>query len=321
MQRRIIMNYQNFCERIKETVGSLLGEDYNVRLVKTEKLNGLILTSLVILKKEDNIAPNIYLEPYYSEFQINRKIELIADSIISLYHSANKRTELASIPITDYLTIKDQLFCKLINYAKNRSLLNGIPHIRYLDLAVIFCIMVKMDGEGLASFTVKNELMEQWGVTIDNLYEKAIENTPLLFIPSVQPMEDIIRGIISDHYPSGEYIGGMDEFLPELLTQQDLSGKNTPMYVAGNKYGLGGAAYLLQKDELHRLSCKLNSNLYILPSSVHELIIIPYTDSISKDNLLTMVQDVNATQVAPDEFLSDNVYLYTQEEDAILPLF
>lgn len=315
------MNYQNFCEQIKETVGSLLGEEYNVRLVKTDKLNGLTLMSLVILKKEDNIAPNIYLEPYYSEFQINGKIELIADSIISLYHSANKRMELAGIPFTDYLTVKNQLFCKLINYDKNRSLLNNIPHIRYLDLAVIFCILVKKDSEGLASITVKNELMEQWAVTTDSLYEKAIENTPLLFKPSVQPMEDIIKGIIGDQYPSGEGTDDMDELLPELLIQQNSSSQNPPMLVCGNQYGLGGAAYLLQKDELHKLSHKLNSNLYILPSSVHELIIIPYTDRISKDDLLIMVQDVNATQVAPDEFLADNVYLYTQEEDAILPLF
>lgn len=315
------MNYQNFCEQIKETVGSLLGKEYNVRLVKTDKLNGLTLMSLVILKKEDIIAPNIYLEPYYSEFQINKNIDLIADSIISLYHSSNKRTELASIPYTDYLTVKDRIFCKLINYDKNRSLLNNIPHKRYLDLAVIFCILVKKDGDGLASITVKNELMEQWGITVDSLYEKAIENTPQLFIPSVQSMEDIIRGIISDQLPSGEDIDGMDELLPELLNQQNPPYRNPPMYVAGNQYGLGGAIWLLQSEELHKLSRKINSNLYILPSSVHELIIIPYTERISKDDLFTMVKDVNATQVALDEFLADNVYLYTREEDTILPLF
>jgi hypothetical protein len=315
------MNYENFCEQIKETVRSLLGEKNNVRLIKTNKLNGITLMSLAILGEGDTMAPNIYLEPYYSEFQISGKIEVIADSIISLYHSANKRTELASIPFTDYSTVKDRLFCKLINYEKNRTLLNNIPHKRYLDLAVIFCILVKKDGDGLATITVQNELMEQWAVTVDNLYENAIENTPLLFKPSVQPMEDIIKGIIGDQYSSAEGTDGMNELLPELLIQQNTSSKNPPMLVCGNQYGLGGAAYLLQKDELHKLSRKLNSNLYILPSSVHELIIIPYTDRISKDDLLTMVQDVNATQVAPEEFLADNVYLYTREEDTTLPLF
>lgn len=314
------MNYENFCEQIKETVGSLLGEEYSVRLVKTDKLNGLTLISLVILGHEDTMAPNIYLEPYYVEFKITGKIKSISDKIISLYHSANKRPELADIKFTDYLTIKDRIFCKLINYDKNRSFLNNIPHKRYLDLAVIFCLLVKKDGKGLASITIKNELMEQWVITVDNLYEKALENTPLLFKPSVQPMEDIIRGIISDKHPSGDGTDGMDEFLPELLTQQHLF-NNPPMFVAGNRCGLGGAAYMLQKGELHTLSHKLNSNLYILPSSIHELMIIPYTDSISKDALLTMVQEVNATQVAPDEFLADNVYLYIREEDTVLPLF
>lgn len=315
------MNYQNFCEQIKKTIEALLGEEYNVRLVKTDKLNGLTLMSLVILEKEDTMAPNIYLEPYYSEYQINGKIELIADSIISLYHYSNKRTELASIPFTNYFTVKDQLFCKLINYEKNRTLLNNIPHKRYLDLAIIFCVLVKIDGDGLASITVKNDLMEQWAITVDSLYEKAIENTPLLFKPSVQPMEDIIKGIIGDQYPFDEGTDGMNELLPELLIQQNSSSKNSQMLVCGNQYGLGGAAYLLQKDELHKLSRKLNSNLYILPSSIHELIIIPYSDRISKDDLLTMVQDVNATQVAPDEFLADNIYLYSREEDTTLPLF
>jgi hypothetical protein len=162
--------------------------------------------------------------------------------------------------------------------------------------------------------------MEHWAVTVDTLYEKALSNTPLLFKPSVQPMEDIIRCLVNDHLQTDE-INGLQDILPSPLFSQNSNAINPPMYVAGNIYGLAGATWLLQKEELRTLSRKLSSNLYILPSSIQEIIIIPYTDRISKDNLLTMVQEVNSTQVAPDEFLADNVYLYTREDDSILPLF
>jgi hypothetical protein len=315
------MNFQDFCEQVKDAVQSSLGAAYNARLVKTDKLNGLTLISLVILKEGDIIAPNIYLEPFYSEFQLCGHVSLIADKVLSLYQSVNKRPELADIPFSDYNTVKDRLFCKLINYGRNQSLLSSIPHIRYMDLAVIFCILVKKDDDGFASITVNNDLMEQWAVTADILNKKALENTPLLFEFTVQPMEDIISSIINDQLLPCDDNNGMNKNLPDFLYPRNSSGKIPAMYVASNKYGLNGAAWLLQKNELQALSRKLSSNLYILPSSIHEIIVIPYTNGISKNDLFTMVQEVNTTQVAPDEFLADNVYLYTQEDDAILPLF
>ena len=313
------MNYQDFCENVKHIVQSSLGADYNISLVKSNKLNGLTLVSLVILKKEEAMASNIYLEAFYSEYQISGHLPSIAEKIISLYQTADKNLRIPGNLLLEFHSAKDRLYCKLINYEKNRTLLSNVPHVRWFDLAIIFCILVKKDCEGIAFITVNNGLMERWTVTVDAIYSKALENTPHLFEASVQPMEDIIRGIINDKHPSSG--SSMDEIIPDILSDYSSSGKISPMYVAGNTYGLGGAAWLLQRDELRTLSRKLNTSLYILPSSIHELIIIPYSDRISKNDLLTMVQEVNSTQVATDEFLADNVYLYTRKDDAILPLF
>jgi hypothetical protein len=315
------MKYQDFCEIMKATVQSLLGDDYNVRLVQTDRLNGLTLMSLVILKKEENIAPNIYLEPFYSEFQVNSQIDIIANKIITKYLLTGQETGLAGLPFTDYNAINNRLFCKLINYDRNHSILNNAPHIKFMDLAVVFCILVKNDSSGYASVTVKNELMDLWAVTVEELYEKALENTPVLFESTVQPMEDVIRGILGAEDQLIEEDNSMDEFISDVLSDQYASCSNSSMFVAGNKNGLGGASWLLQRNELQALSHKLGSSLYILPSSVHELIVVPCSDRISKNALLSMVQEVNSTQVAPEEFLSNNVYLYTMEDDTLLPLF
>ncbi len=315
------MKYQDFCETMKATVQSVLGDYYNVRLVQTDILNGLTLMSLVILKKEESIAPNNYLEPFYSEFQVNSQIDLTADRIINKYRSIGTEDGLADLPFTNYDAISDRLFCKLINYDLNQSILTNAPHLKFMDLAIVFCILVKNDGNGFASVTVKNELMDQWAITVEELYEKALENTPILFKATVQPMEDVIRGILGDENPLIEEDNSMDEFLSDALSDQQLSCSNSSMFVAGNKYGLSGASWLLQRNELHALSHKLSSSLYILPSSVHELIVVPCSDRISKNALFSMVQEVNSSQVAPEEFLSNNVYLYTMEDDTLLPLF
>ncbi len=315
------MNYKEFCEKVKAAVQAALGNEYCVGLVRTDKLNGLTRQSIVIHKPGEMVAPNIYLESFFQEYQSGRQLASIAGNIIAIYNTADKQPELHGILFSDFQAMKDRLYCKLINFERNAAFLKSIPHIRWMDLAVIFCILVKKNSDGIGSITVKNDLMERWEVTADTLYSEALENTPLLFEASVKPMDEIIRSMAYGQPPASESDGLLNEAMSDILQQHSIPWQKQPMYVAGNKSALNGAVWMLQKNEVRDLSKKLDCSLYILPSSVHEVIVVPFTECIPRDTLHRMVQEVNATQVAPDEFLSDNVYFYNQEDDTLLPLY
>lgn len=316
------MNYQDFCKEIRNEVKASLGDGYKVKLEQVQKNNGLILISLIILKDGETVTPNIYLEPYYSKYQISRQLSKIVEDIISQYNIAEKDFVVPACLSSDFISIKDKLFCKLINYERNKDFLNNVPHVKWLDLAIIFCLLVKKDPEGIGSITIKNDLMERWGITLDILHTVALDNTPLLFESTVRPMNDVIRGLVLDQLPTSDTIDDFDDILSEILEQNNTNNSKHPMFVASNKAGLNGASWLLQRNEIKQLSKSLHTNLYILPSSVHEVIIVPSNEvGISENDLYQMVCDVNATQVAPNEFLSDNVYLYTREDDSLIPLY
>ncbi len=315
------MNYQDFCNEVKIAVQASLGDDHKVRLEQTDKLNGLTLISLVILKKGETVTPNIYLEAYYSEYQISRQISVIAEKIISIYKTADKKPVLSTCLLSDFNTVKDQLYYKLINQEKNIAFLKNVPHIKWMDLAVIFCILVKKDSEGIGSITVNNDLMERWRVTVDTLYSTASSNTPLLFESMVKPMDEIIKTLVFNQDPKFGDDNYDDTLMADIVQVQHTRNHNQSMYVAGNKSGLNGAAWLLQMNEVHNLSKSLGNDLFILPSSIHEVIVVPFTKDISQNDLYQMVREVNATQVAPEEFLSDNVYLYKMEDDTLTPLY
>lgn len=92
---------------------------------------------------------------------------------------------------------------------------------------------------------------------------------------------------------------------------------DSSMYLLTNQTKLYGATCLLYKDILKEFTDKLDANLFIIPSSVHEVILVPVSDALSNEYLTDLIREVNATELSLDEALSDHVYLYTREDDAI----
>ena len=312
------MNYNEFCEEINLTVQSIAGPDYKVSVMKVNKLNGVILHSLIIQKDGENVTPNIYLEDHYTKYLQGRTINSLAAEVMSFYFQTEKCSDLPFPAIMDFDTVKDKLFIKLINYDKNKELLKTIPYVKWLDLAVVFSVLVKKDSEGVGSFYVNNDLMERWEVNIETIYNCAMSNTPQLLGRSIRMMDDIIKDMLIKYFNNSKDRDSFDTMLDAIQSEQH-NGSNK-MYVASNTYGINGAVWLLYKNDLQALSKQLNSDLYLLPSSIHEIIIIKADDKLQRDQLLNMVREVNDTQVPEQEVLSDNVYLYNRETDTIYPM-
>lgn len=321
------MEFNQFIEKTKRAIQEYLGEDATVMLNQVTKNNGVILEGLSIMKKEKNISPTIYLNHFYDAYEEGTTFGETIKNIIDIYEQ-NKIEENVNMEFfTDYSQVKQRIAYKLINYDKNTELLEDIPYVKYLDLAIVFYCIVMNEQIGNASILIHNKHCAMWDVTPEDIYTIAKENTPRLLPSELRNMEDVIRQIISEdlqcEYQSssvtdakGEQIESSAEWMENVADQMieniKTDNQTVPMYVLSNQTRVHGAACMLYQDVVSKFAEDLQKDLYILPSSIHEIILIPVGYSDNPIELNKMVQEVNMTQVDEEEVLADHAYYYSR---------
>ncbi|NLY47539.1 MAG: hypothetical protein GX059_00750 [Clostridiales bacterium] len=299
-----LLDYASFVSFIKNEVAERMGQDYTIRVIRVMKNNSVELDSLVVLKNGDNSAPNIYLQPYYESYLSGTPLTGIIDRICKAYENF-------SIPVLrkdfeyTFERMRPYIFFRLINLKRNEKLLSQIPYVKFLDLAITFHCLVRNEKENIGTIRISNRHLEEWQVTRNDLMKLAAENTRKLFPPVIKPMEEAIREVSADVM----YEDNMD------FDSNESSGAS--MYVLTNEKGLHGASSLLYPDVIREFAYHVDADLFILPSSVHEIILMPVRNPDDRQKLQKMVREVNSVILAPDEILSDNVYIYSLESDQI----
>lgn len=318
------MEYEAFLSYIKESIGAIIGTERTVNLHKIVKNNDVELDALTIIGGGVNISPTIYLNDYYEEYLKGREPGEIVYDIYGIYEAHKSNFSFDIDFFSDFDKVKNKILYKLINYDSNQKLLSDVPHIRYLDLAIVFYCLISNDTLGNATTLIHTSHMDMWNVTTDDLMHYASINTPLLQPSTLTSMADIVREIlISDIQTSlmksSDYDDAEDsiDIIADQIVKELEDNSPTNMYVLTNKERFYGATTLLYSDVLKAFASEVNSDLYILPSSIHEIIIIPYEDEISVDALNDMVNEVNAKEVDDIEILSNHSYIYRRDEDKI----
>lgn len=310
-----VSDYTTFLEMITQMVTDIMGEEYDVQIYKITKNNSLELDSMVILKEGNSFSPNIYLLPYYEAYLQGIELMELAERICKTYRSCTE-TILDKDFNFSYEEVKPFIIYRLVSFERNRKLLEKIPHIRFLDLAITFHCLVREDGDGIGTIRITNEHVRQWKSNLEELHSLAISNTKRLFPFVIKSMEEVIQGMLEEEYRGEDESGFTEEMLDSILSDNPQQQKHR-MYILTNQKGINGATCILYKNVLHEFADRIHSDLYILPSSIHEVILVPYEKEITTEALSEMVRDVNRTQVAFDEVLSDRVYYYSREKDSI----
>lgn len=315
-------DYDLFVMRITELVKATMGEEYDVRIYKVLKNNSLELDSLVILKEGKKASPNIYLLPYYESYLEGIEIRKLANRICASYQSYMADFCAPDFSYT-FEDIKSKIIFRLVNYEKNKKLLENIPHIKYLDLAITFHCLVQNSGSGIGTIRITNEHMKLWSICLTELKDYAVNNTKHEFPPIIRSMEEAILDMQRAEHEDQMQHKMTDGEHAEQMQYETTEGifchtSRHQIYILSNSIGVNGATCLIYNSILKDFSSKLKTDLYILPSSIHEVILLPFHKSLSKRTLTEMVYHVNRTQVAEDEVLSDKVYYYSREKNAIL---
>lgn len=308
------LDYPAFIRELSKLVKLQMGEQYTVRVYKVLKNNSLELDSMVLLKEGKNYAPNIYLQPYYESYLEGTSMEELANRVCVIYSQHTEPIIQENFTFT-LQEMKENIIYRLVSYDRNKALLEKIPHLKYLDLAITFHCLVRDDEDGIGTIRITNEHMEHWNTNTQELYLLAVKNTEKLFPATIRTMEEVLRGMFRAEF--SELGKEYDEKQLEHLFSPGSTQSRHRMYILTNQKGINGASCLLYRKVLRDFADRIHSDFYILPSSIHELILVPCEQTMRADALTEMVKDVNRTQVAEDEVLSDRIYYYSRENDAI----
>jgi hypothetical protein len=299
-----MLDFDEFQSYVCDNIKDFLPEEFESAKVDVNlviKNNDKKLHGLVIRKEDSNISPTIYLEQFYEGYKEHGiDLEVVMEHIaqVELEH-CNPSQDYSDVAekFRDTDFIKSHVVLALVNAEKNAELLKEIPHVLKEDLAIIYKIYLGGNSEGTSTITVRNQHMKGWDITPEELHECALENSRRLLPVKVQDMESVLR----------EMMGGdlAEDMLPKVSEEQR-------MYVVTNEQKVNGAAGIIYSDVLEQLSEKIGTDLYILPSSVHEIIAISSSYG-TPDELARMVKEVNSTQVSAEDQLSDHVYKFSAD--------
>ena len=301
----------SFMDELTDRLLRELGEGYAIDKTTVIKNNGVVYHGLVVKKEQCNVAPTIYVDSLYTDFLNERSINDIVQEIIAAYKMHNNKINIAQINSKDWLVYENvfqDIFIKVVNFKNNEQMLKQHPHIRFLDLAITFHIFVEAIDGVQGSIRVNNDLMERWNISVEELYNTARINTRRLYPFKVRHIKEVVSDMLDGEYYENNYEYSMTNDEKCDIVEEDEA--KPDMYVLTNEIGVNGSAALIYDDYLAELSRKYGERLVLLPSSIHELICITGTDETDYSYLKALVREVNLTQVAPEEILSDNIYIY-----------
>lgn len=298
-----MLSYDNFKKEVLQQVNDRLEGSTNAVLSPIRKNNDTLWDGLIIYTDGSDIAPTIYLNSYYDRaYMEGESISSIADDLVRQYRNSLPEKPLDVSFFSDFDKVKDMIIFRVINNKRNSSLLEDVPHIDYLDLSITFSCLISLQSSHDATILIHNNHMDSWQTTPAKLYELALNNTPRLLGWKLTDMKDIIKGLA---VPS-------DDIIPD---SEDLA---FPIHVLSNRANINGASCILYSGLLKKISEDLDSDcLYIIPSSVHEVLILQGASDVNSCDLDNIICQVNSTTLSEEEILSDHVYYYVRDTDEL----
>ena len=298
------MDYENFKEQFMQDVKDRLsdkGLDVNVSLHEIKKVNDSY-DAVTITPEGANIGVNLPVDKFFQAVEEGAAYDVVVDKAVDVAKNGiEKSPEFDVASITDYNQMKEKLAMEVVSAEANKEVLDNVPHQNIEDMAVVYRFILDPEDDSHASILVTNQILETMGVTPEQLHADAMENAP-----QIKPLQ----------------IKGMSEVMAEMMgfERAEMMGifpvapEDEQMYVATVPDKVHGAGVLAYQDFMEKAAERAGGDFYILPSSIHEILIVPDDGVVKLKDLESMVKEVNANEVAPSDKLTDSVYHYDSKE-------
>lgn len=298
------MNYETFKEVVAEKFMDYMPEEYRgmkLKILTANKVNITLDVLLLVGEGDLTISPNICINDMYVHYQktndLQKVFQTAAQGMEQLMKEMPRAEEVVSKINSD--TAKDNIVFQFVNTAQNTKMLADIPNRQFMDLSIIYYLVINNEKGYFERVIISNSMAEHMKLSEEQLFKLAAENTRRIFPLVVEPLCNTIRKNLLRT--------GMPPILVDMLLG-DLP-EQFPLWTITNDRYFDGAISMLYEDTLYDLAAKLEANLYIMPSSIHEVIAVPATiaDPIE---LAEMVENINMHELFQNERLSNQVYLY-----------
>ena len=290
------MSYDEFNEMIRSKLEDICGPEFSVSVLEALKNNSKVYKGISIKDKANRMAPTIYMDEFYTDYCDGRDMSEIVNEILRIYSENRLGPDIETERFSDCEWVRDRIFFKVVNAGKNKTLLQQVPFTLQLDLAVVYGVYMGDYRGSFSSVLIRNEHLKMWDADRALINKLAMENTPKLL-------------------PSG--IWTMGDVLGEMGMTEDVGSLDAPMYILSNQNRVNGAGVMFYDGVLQRFAERNGSDLYILPSSVHELILVPLSAAMKPKELKELIAEVNDTQVAEEEILSYSLYEYRRDRGKV----
>ena len=298
------MDFNEFKEQFTEDVKQGLanaGIEAKVSTNTVEKMNESY-EAMTVTPEGSNVGVNVNMEKFFEAYENGTPYEDVVDKAVNVIEGgfANQPTvDVAAL--TDYDQMKDKLIMEVVSAEANADMLDKVPHKEMEDMAVVYRFELDSNDDGRATILVTNQLIETMGVTPEQLHADAMENAPELKPAVIKGMSEVMA----------EMMGVSTEDLAMMGMPMDPADEQ--MFVASVPDKIHGAGVLAYQDFMDQAAERVGGDFFILPSSIHEVLIVPDNGNMSLSDLEAMVKEVNATQVAPEDKLTDSVYHYDSQ--------
>lgn len=286
-----MLEIKEFRKAVIEKLKKDLGAEYDIKEQDVVKINHVEKFGICVSNGQSDLMPVIYIEEFYDRYINGESMEDIIDVFKKIIDESGEQEFLAENfqNMLCWEKVKNQLKAKVVNTQRNLEMLEKMPHVPFADLSIVFHVELAQTQNGIASIQINNLLMKQLGVDSNTLYQQAVDNMEEEY--TLRSLSGIITG--EDETEDG-------------------------MWVLSNKSCICGAVEIVCDKVKNDLVDKFgNRDLYILPSSIHELILVPISDKFEPEMLLEMVVQINATEVEDKDFLADSVYVFNAETKEI----
>lgn len=286
-----MLNYDELKRELLKGVREKVGGGVTVEIVAIQKNNRTKKDAIAFSDKENNLQPLIYMDSIYSQYCAGAELSVCVGFAVEVYRSAMEID--MDTAYKEWKDVRGKIEMTVINKAWNEDAMSGVPHMDFLDLVLYCRIIIDKNENGVASMIVQKHMLKEWEISEEELWEAAFSNLKTEEF-EIKDVNEVLRFI----FPEGDLTG--------------LPNKNkfeSALYVLTNKYQNRGAIGMLRTDLLEKFAEWGDCDLYILPSSIHEVLLLA-DNEIPVDELRRMVRSVNRGVVDEMDRLSDEVYYY-----------
>ncbi len=301
------LEFALFKEQLCKRVLELLGDAYSTEVLKVRKNNGVRKEVLYVRQKESECIPCFYTEELYRSYCMGENEVGLAEYLVNVIRgeSESVKEQVNLFLSKEWMT--EHLFIRLIHYEKNTDNLEDAVYLKYLDLAGVVYVLTESSEDGVKSFQLPKHIWDTLGLgTIEECFPELMKNTRRLFPETM--------ACISAEESEETVLGRKAMSVTIRWMEHEEALHSGRLYAVTNHRRINGAAVLLYPELLKEIGERYGGGYYIIPSSIHEVLLLKDTGEERAEELNAMVREVNETHVAPEERLSNHVYYYSVSE-------